>query len=64
MPNGNIPLAYRLWEIPEKSKMLSLPVDIITGSHPVAFNWVPVFSFYFKEKFDYLSPCLLWAVGS
>jgi hypothetical protein len=62
MSNENIPLAYRLWEVPNRYKMLILSIDIISRGHPVVFKWLPVFCF--KEKLDCLPQCLLWTVGS
>lgn len=53
MSNRNVPLAYWLWGIPQRSKTLSLPADLKTGSHPVAFKWLLCYQDFcicFKEK--------------
>lgn len=58
LSSGNIPLAYWLWESPQRSKTLSLPTDLRTGSRSVACKWLlhhQVFLFYFKVNLESLS---------
>jgi hypothetical protein len=40
MSNGSVPLAYLASGDSTEVQTLSLPTDLRTGSHPVAFKWL------------------------